>query len=37
MIKKMAKQENGSFLLNVDYLQDDKDFKTTKKINWLSV
>ena len=37
MIKKIEKQADSSLLLIADYLPEDKDFKTTKKINWLSV
>ena len=36
-IKKIEKQENESLVLIADYLAEDKDFKNTKKINWLSV
>ena len=37
IIKKIEKQENESLVLIADYLAEDKDFKNTKKINWLSV
>lgn len=35
-ITEITKKENGGFQLVGEYLEDDKDFKSTKKINWLS-
>ena len=36
LIESIKESENGSLILTANYLPDDKDFKSTKKINWLS-
>lgn len=36
MILTKEEQPNGSYLLTGEYLPEDKDFKTTKKITWLA-
>lgn len=32
----VVKEENGSISITAEHLPEDKDFKNTKKINWLS-
>ena len=36
-ITEITKNENGSLKLFGEYLEEDKDFKSTKKVNWLSI
>lgn len=36
MINTKELQEDGSYLMTGEYLPDDKDFKTTKKVTWLA-
>ena len=37
IIKKIDISENGSVCIFAEALLEDKDFKSTKKINWLSI